>query len=217
MMSRSINEIVEECVTNLSCNVVTVNSIQVGLVVRVGDGTCSEVLSVEYRGQDTMTQEEAGNNKHFIDVWVENEVMVDRLRELHLVAGDWIKMEKVKCVLDGEERKEFPEVFRFMLVDGEVRRLQECDVEILLMSERIRELDKTPDNVGTNVTYSDCTDPDHFSLKAKRKFSEISGEELNADIVSVASTCLTESKFSTEQLKKLRNIFREVFLEENLK
>ena len=30
---------------------------------RVEDGTCSQVASVEYRGQDTSTQGEAGNNK----------------------------------------------------------------------------------------------------------------------------------------------------------
>ena len=42
---------------------------------RVDDGTCSQVASVEYRGQDTNTQEEAGNNKHFfIDVWVRNSI-----------------------------------------------------------------------------------------------------------------------------------------------
>jgi hypothetical protein len=42
---------------------------------RVKDGTCSQVVSVEYRGQDTNTQEEAGINKHFfIDVDVRNRI-----------------------------------------------------------------------------------------------------------------------------------------------
>jgi hypothetical protein len=34
-----------------------------GMVVMLEDGTSS----VEYRGEDTITQEEAGYNKHFID------------------------------------------------------------------------------------------------------------------------------------------------------
>ena len=54
----------------------------------MGHGTCSQQFSVEYRGQDTMTQEEAGNNKHFIDVWVTSSVLVDRIGRQDIVAED---------------------------------------------------------------------------------------------------------------------------------
>ena len=72
---------------------VTASRSEDGLVVRVEDGTFSQVVSVEYRGQDTNTQEEAGNNKHFIYVWVRNRSLVDRVREQEMVAGDWMKMD----------------------------------------------------------------------------------------------------------------------------
>ena len=36
-----------------------------GLVVLLEDGTCSEVVNVEYRGQDTNTHDEARNYKYF--------------------------------------------------------------------------------------------------------------------------------------------------------
>ena len=75
---------------------VTASRSEDGLVVRVEDGTFSQVVSVEYRGQDTNTQEEAGNNKHFIYVWVRNRSLVDRVREQEMVAGDWMRMDKWK-------------------------------------------------------------------------------------------------------------------------
>ena len=118
---RTIEEIVEECETDLMCRVVTANSVQEGLVVRVEDGTCSKVLSMEYRGQDTMTQEEAGNNKHFIDVWVENSSLVENIRQLDMVAGEWVRMEKVKCVKEGAGGSD---IFRFSVVDGKIKRLK---------------------------------------------------------------------------------------------
>ena len=62
------------------------------------DGTCSQQVSVEYRGQDTRTREEARNNKHFIDVMVTSSVLLDRIGRQDIVAGDWLRMDRVKCV-----------------------------------------------------------------------------------------------------------------------
>ena len=48
---------------------------------------------MEYRGQDTITKEEAGHNKHFIYVvWLRNSVLQE------MVVMDWMGMDKVKCV-----------------------------------------------------------------------------------------------------------------------
>ena len=44
------------------------------------------------------SHEEAGNNKHFIEVWLRNSIQVDRMREQEMVAGAWMRMEMVKCV-----------------------------------------------------------------------------------------------------------------------
>ena len=85
---RTIEEILGECESDLSCRLVTASRAEDGLVVMVEDGTCSQVVSVEYLGQDTNTQEEAGNNKHFIDVKVRNCILVERMREQEMVAGD---------------------------------------------------------------------------------------------------------------------------------
>ena len=47
----------------------------------------------------------AGNNKPFIDVWVGNSILVGRMREQEMVAGDWLRMEMFECVqeVDGGE------------------------------------------------------------------------------------------------------------------
>ena len=110
------------CESDLSCRMVTASRSEDGLVVRVEDGTFSQVVSVEYRGQDTNTQEEAGNNKHFIYVWVRNRSLVDRVREQEMVAGDWMRMDKVKCVQE-VEGGELPTVFRFSVDDGGITKL----------------------------------------------------------------------------------------------
>ena len=65
---RTIEEMVREFETDLSCRMVTASRSQEGLVVIVEDGTCCWMVSVEYRAKDTNTQDEAGNYKHFIDV-----------------------------------------------------------------------------------------------------------------------------------------------------
>ena len=57
----------------------------------------------------------AGNNKPFIDVWVGNSILVGRMREQEMAAGDWLRMEVVvKCVqeVDGGE---VPAVLSFIL------------------------------------------------------------------------------------------------------
>ena len=64
MIVRTIKDILEECETDRSCR----SRVEEGLVLRVEDGTCSQQVIVEYRGQDIRTQEEAKNNKHFIDI-----------------------------------------------------------------------------------------------------------------------------------------------------
>ena len=71
-----------ECDTELSCRMVTAGRSDDRLVVKVEDWTRSQVVSVEYRGQDTNTQEETGNNKHSLDVWLRNSILVDRMRWL---------------------------------------------------------------------------------------------------------------------------------------
>ena len=136
---RTIEEIVGECESDLSCRLVTASRAEDGLVVRVEDGTCSQVVSVEYLGQDTNTQEEAGNNKHFIDVWVRNCILVERMREQEMVAGDWMRIDKVRCVQE-VEGGEVPDVFRLIVQDGGITKLGEEDLEVACVRERMGEL-----------------------------------------------------------------------------
>jgi hypothetical protein len=58
-----------------------------GLVVRMEDGTCSQVVSAV---------EETGNKKLFIDVWLIINIPVDRMREQKMMARTWMRMGKVK-------------------------------------------------------------------------------------------------------------------------
>jgi hypothetical protein len=46
----TIEEKVGECETDLSCRMVTARRSANGLVLRVEDGTCSQVVRLEYRG-----------------------------------------------------------------------------------------------------------------------------------------------------------------------
>ena len=46
----TIEEIVGECETGLSCRMVSASRSENGLVLRVEDGTCSQVVRWEYRG-----------------------------------------------------------------------------------------------------------------------------------------------------------------------
>ena len=85
---RTIEDILEECETYRSCWVVTSSRVEEGLVLRMRDGTCSQQISVEYRGEDTRTREGAGNNKHFIDVRVTSSVLLDRIGKQDIVAED---------------------------------------------------------------------------------------------------------------------------------
>ena len=58
----------------------------------------------------------AGNNKPFIDVWVGNSILVGRMREQEMVAGDWLRMDMVRCVLE-VDGGEVPSVLRFIVDD----------------------------------------------------------------------------------------------------
>ena len=42
------------------------------------------------------SHDEAGNNKHFIEVWLRNSIQVDRMREQEMLARDWIRMDMMK-------------------------------------------------------------------------------------------------------------------------
>ena len=46
----TIEEIAGECETDFSCRMVTASRSENGLVLRVEDGTCSQVVRLEYRG-----------------------------------------------------------------------------------------------------------------------------------------------------------------------
>ena len=55
---RPIDEMVREFETDLRCRMVTTRRSEEGLVVMVEDGACSQVVIVQYRGQDTNIQED---------------------------------------------------------------------------------------------------------------------------------------------------------------
>ena len=62
---RPIEEMVRESETDLRCSMVTARRSEEGLVVMVDNGACSQVVSVEYSGQDTNIQEDGhGEGKY---------------------------------------------------------------------------------------------------------------------------------------------------------
>ena len=83
---------------------------------------------MEFRGQDTNTQEEAGNFKH-IHLWLRNSILVDRMRDQEMVARAWMRM-------DMAEGGDFPAVFRFNVQDGRIFKLREGGLKVACIKER---------------------------------------------------------------------------------
>ena len=52
---------------------------------------------MEFRGQDTNTQAEAGNFKH-IHLWLRNSILVGRMRDQEMVARAWMRMDMAERV-----------------------------------------------------------------------------------------------------------------------
>ena len=101
--------------------------------------TCSQVVSVEeYMGQYPNRQEEAMNNKHFIAMWVRISILVDRMREQQMVAGDSMRMDMVKCVQE-VMGGELPAVFMFIVEYGGLSKLWKGDLEVACMREMMGE------------------------------------------------------------------------------
>ena len=102
--------------------------------------TCSQVVSIEdyMVGQFPNRQEEAGNSKHFIAIWVRISILVDRMREQQMVAGDSMRMDKVKCVQE-VMGGELPAVFMFIVEYGGLSKLWEGDLEVACMREMMGE------------------------------------------------------------------------------
>jgi hypothetical protein len=83
---------------------------------------------MEFRGQDTNTQAEAGNFKH-IHLWLRNSILLDRMRDQEMVARAWMRM-------DMAEGGDFPAVFRFNVQDGRIFKLREGGLEVACIKER---------------------------------------------------------------------------------
>ena len=107
--ARKLEDIVTECVSRVACRVMAVYTCVGHVILRVEDGTVSGILSVEYRGSDTETMEEAGDNKQWVDVWCEH---ADPGVTNCLVSGDLVILDLVRCVSLNNG------VFRFLLERG---------------------------------------------------------------------------------------------------
>ena len=129
---KAIERITDECMCILKCRIVAILKVEErSAIIRVEDGTCSSVVSVEYRGEDTM--EEAGNNKHFIDIWVTDEAVVAYIVNQSIQGGDWLRIEGV--TLKVEESGDLTPVFRFILAKGNIEKF--TAVEAACMTKQL--------------------------------------------------------------------------------
>ena len=109
--------------------------------------------------QSLSSLQEENQQYHFIDVWVENSSLVENIRQLDMVAGEWVRMEKVKCVKEGAGGSD---IFRFSVVDGKIKRLkmmeggEESQTEYL--EPEFAGFDKNEDLVMTKSCHSEMTD-----------------------------------------------------------
>ena len=126
---RKLEDIVTECVSRVTGRVMAVYTCGGHVILRLEDGTVSGIVSVEYRGSDTETMEEAGDNKQWVDVWCEH---ADPGVTNSLVDGDLVLLDLVRCVkLDNG-------VFRFLLDrGGEILRLDPEALEAVELKERL--------------------------------------------------------------------------------
>ena len=94
------------------------------VVIRLEDGTVSSVMSVEYRGGDTETLEQVGDNKTWVDVWCDNSETVDRVRSLALDTGDMGSGDRLRGAVLADSVVDQGTVFRFVVERrGTIERL----------------------------------------------------------------------------------------------
>ena len=123
------------------------------VVIRLEDGTVSSVMSVEYRGGDTETLEQAGDNKTWVDVWCDNSETVDRVRSLALDTGDMVSVDRLRCVVLADSVVDQGTVFRFVVERrGTIERLGRDSAEA---EEIRRRLGPRPGEEDAEVSYVD--------------------------------------------------------------
>ena len=91
---------------------------------------------MEYWGKDT--HHTGGGWEQALHRGVRNSILVDRMREQEMVAGDLIMEDNVKCDQEVEGWDLLAEL-RFIVQDGEIIKLGEGDLEVACMKERMGE------------------------------------------------------------------------------
>ena len=92
--ARRLEDIVTACVSRVTCRVVAVFTCPGQLILRLEDGTASAVSSLEFRGHDTESMEQVGDNKLWVDAWSD----ADRPASVAgLNAGDFVRLPRLRC------------------------------------------------------------------------------------------------------------------------
>ena len=103
------------------------------------------MVSVEWRGEECDTQEQAGANKHFLDVWVVGPDQLNTVDRLQLQQGDWLCVERLRCE---REQQEGGSYYRFLVEDGDITRLEPLDHVTAAARERLGEQPPPPNKVS---------------------------------------------------------------------
>ena len=121
VVERSLEDIKDSCVSSVFCRLVSVTRVDGMMIIRVEDGSVSRLVTVEFLGPDTNTLEQLGDNKMWVDIWVESRAARIDVERLMLGKGDVVKLERLSCaLLEDEDRHRS---FRFSIESGSIQKL----------------------------------------------------------------------------------------------
>ena len=118
---RVLEDIKDCCVSSVVCRLVSVTKVDGMTIIRVEDGSVSRLVTVEFLGPDTNTLEQLGDNKMWVDIWVESRAARIDVERLMLGKGDVVKLERLSCALLGDEDRH--RSFRFSIESGSIQKL----------------------------------------------------------------------------------------------
>ena len=144
--ARRLEDIVAACVSRVTCRVVAVFTCPGQLILRLEDGTASAVSSLEFRGHDTESMEQVGDNKLWVDAWSE----ADRPASVAgLNAGDFVRLPRLRCAALAAD-SEAGQMFKFSFDCRALEFPEAGDAEVEEVKLRLGVTGNTDEGLGNS-------------------------------------------------------------------
>ena len=137
VQERTLEEIKDACVSSLSCRLLRIDRVGGDFVLRLEDGTITNILSLEFRGADTQTRDQLEDKETWIDVWVESQDARRDVERLMLEGGDYVKIERLTCLVEDEDKGKS---FRFSINSGALQKLDVNSTAVEAINVRVKDV-----------------------------------------------------------------------------